>query len=140
LNKTIRIRNGKKEIFDPIRRQFVAYTPEEAVRQSYIHYLMNVLLIPSIAISVERKITYNKLSRRYDIVVFYRDVCLLIVECKAPSVELSEETLHQIGIYNSSLQAKFIVLFNGKQELIYKKINDQYIMQQHLPAYVEMIN
>jgi hypothetical protein len=101
---------------------------------------MNVLQIPSIAISVERKITYNKLSRRYDIVVFHKDICLLIVECKAFSVELSENTLHQIGVYNSCLQAKYIVLFNGKQELIYKKIDNHYTLQEQLPPYKEMIN
>jgi hypothetical protein len=135
---TLRIKDGKKEIFDPVRRRFVSCTPEEAVRQTYIQYLIHTLQVPPITISVERKVLYNKLYRRYDIVVFSKATCLLIVECKAPSIELSNETLHQISIYNSHLQAKYIVLFNGKQEWIYKKTNDQYLWQEQLPTYREM--
>jgi type I site-specific restriction-modification system R (restriction) subunit len=97
-----------------------------------------VLKVPPIAISVERQITYNKLSRRYDIVVFFQGECLLVVECKAPSVELSEETLQQVSIYNNNLRAKYVVLFNGKQELVYRKIDNQYVLQERLPVYKEM--
>ncbi len=137
-NANIRIVEGKKEIFDPVRRRFVSCTPEEIVRQTYIRYLINILNVPPIAISVEKKITYNNLSRRYDIVVFSKDKCLLIVECKSPTTKLSEMTLHQIGIYNSNLQAKYIILFNGEQELIYKRLDGQYILQKQLPLYKEM--
>jgi hypothetical protein len=136
----IRIIKGKKEIFDPVRRRFVTCTPEEAVRQAYLLYLIDVLKVPPIAISVERKVTYHKVSRRYDIVVYFKETCLLVIECKAPTVELSEETLHQISIYNTNLQAKYIILFNGKQELIYQKVNDQLTLQEQLPTYAEMIN
>ena len=135
---TIRINNGKKEIFDPIRCRFVLCTPEEAVRQAYIRYLMDVLQVPSVAISVEKKITYNNLTRRYDIVVFSKENCLLVVECKSPTTKLSEITLQQISVYNSHLQAKYIILFNGKQEIIYKKIEGKYILQNQLPMYKEM--
>jgi hypothetical protein len=134
----IRITNGKKEIFDPIRCRFVLCTPEEAVRQTYIRYLMNVLQVPSVAISVEKKITYNNLTRRYDIVVFSKEKCLLVVECKSPTIKLSEITLQQIGVYNSHLQAKYIILFNGKQEIIYKKIDEKYVQEDKLPLYGEM--
>jgi len=134
----VRINNGKKEIFDPIRCRFVLCTPEEAVRQTYIRYLIDVLHVPSVAISVEKKITYNNLTRRYDIVVFSKEKCLLIVECKSPTTKLSEITLQQISVYNSHLHAKYIILFNGKEELIYKKINEQYVFQNQLPTYEEM--
>ena len=137
---TIRITNGKKEIFDTIRCRFVLCTPEEAVRQTYIRYLMDVLQVPSVAISVEKKITYNNLTRRYDIVVFSKENCLLIVECKSPATKLSEITLQQISVYNSHLQAKYIILFNGKQEIIYKKIGEEYVAQNQLPMYVKMVN
>jgi hypothetical protein len=137
-NPTVRINKGKKEIFDPIRCRFVACTPEEAVRQAYIRYLIDVLQVPSVAISVEKKITYNNLTRRYDIVVFSKEKCLLIVECKSPSVKLSEITIQQISVYNSHLQAKYIILFNGKEEIIYKKINEEYVRQKQLTEYKEM--
>ena len=134
----IRIIDGRKEIFDPIRCRYVACTAEEAVRQTYIRYLIDVLQVPKVAISVEKKITYNNLSRRYDIVVFSKDTCLLVVECKAPEVKLSETTLHQIGVYNSYFQAKYIILFNGKEEFVYKKIDDVYVLQERLPIYKDM--
>jgi len=128
----IRIVNGKKEIFDPIRCRYVSYTKEEAVRQAYIRYLIEVLQVPKVAISVEKKVTYNNLSRRYDIVVFSKDRCILIVECKSPEVKLSEMTLHQISVYNSYFQAKYIVLFNGMEELIYEKVGDGYVVVEEL--------
>ena len=134
----IRILNGKKEIFDPIRCRFVSCTPEEAVRQTYIRYLTEVLQVPSVAISVEKKIMYNNLVRRYDIVVYTKEKCLLIVECKSPAVKLSELTLQQISMYNAPLQAKYIILFNGKQEIIYKKTEDGYVLQPQLVSYKEM--
>jgi len=81
----LRTNKGKKEIFDPIRCRFVSCTPEEAVRQTYIRYLIDVLQVPQISISVEKKITYNNLTKRYDIVVFSKEKCLLVVECKAPT-------------------------------------------------------
>lgn len=138
-NPVTRINRGKKEIFDPIRCRYVVCTPEEAVRQTYIRYLTDVLQVPSVAISVEKKITYNSLTRRYDIVVFSKEKCLLIVECKSPSVKLSEITLQQISVYNSHLQAKYIVLFNGKEEIIYEKIEEEYVLQEQLPRYKEMV-
>ena len=137
-NLTTRTNKGKKEIFDPIRCRFVLCTPEEAVRQTYIRYLIDVLQVPSVAISVEKKITYNNLTKRYDIVVFSKEKCLLVVECKAPDIKLSEITLQQISVYNSHLQAKYIILFNGKQELVYEKIDEQYVIQEQLPKYKEM--
>jgi hypothetical protein len=130
--------DGKKEIFDPVRRRYVVCTPEEEVRQTYLLYLMNVLNFPKIAISVEKEIRYNQLQRRYDIVVFSKGKCLLIVECKAPTVKLSQETLYQIATYNAVLQAKYIVLFNGKEEMILKKSSENYLPCERLPEYGEI--
>ncbi|MDR1878444.1 MAG: type I restriction enzyme HsdR N-terminal domain-containing protein [Bacteroidales bacterium] len=130
-----RITEGKKEIFDPVRCRYIACTPEEIVRQTYLLYLIHQLHVPKIAVAVEKQIIYNHLVRRYDIVVFSKGKCLLIAECKAPSVELSEDTLSQIAAYNSVMQAKYIVLFNGRQELICKKTDNLYLPCEKLPVY-----
>lgn len=130
--------NGKKEIFDPVRRRYVICTPEEEVRQTYLLFLINVLNVPKIVISVEKEIRYNQLQRRYDIVVFSKGECLLIVECKAPTIKLSQETLYQIATYNAVLQAKYIVLFNGKQEMILGKSSNDYLPCERLPDYEKM--
>jgi hypothetical protein len=137
-NIRTRVVNGRKEIFDTIRHTYVTCTPEEVVRQIYIHYLIHDLHVPPITISVEKKIIYHQLVRRYDIVVVSKEQCLLIVECKAPSIALSENIVYQIAAYNNVMQAKYIVLFNGKQEFICKKTNNQYLFCESLPVYDQM--
>jgi hypothetical protein len=137
----IRIIDGKKKIFDPIRKVYVAFTPEETVRQAYLKYLINELHIPEIAISVEKKVVYNSLTKRYDIVVAKPDgSVLLAVECKAESIEINQNTLHQMAMYNHELQAKYIVLFNGKEQVVFKKNRLDYLPIKELPSYKGMID
>ncbi len=134
----VRTQNGKKEIYDPVRRRFVALTPEETVRQSYLHYLIDVLNFPRISLSVEKKIVYNGLTRRYDIVAYRPDAsALLLVECKAESVPLSGDTLYQAAMYNHELQADFVVLFNGKRQWVCARGKDGYHPLSQLPSYEE---
>ncbi len=136
----IRTVNGKKQIFDPVRLCFVPLTAEEMVRQAYLNYLMEVLKVPKIAIAVERKIVYNTLSKRYDIVVSKPDGSMLIVvECKAASVKLDDNTLSQIAVYNAELQAKYIVLFNGKEQIVFQKKMSGYQQIPALLTYPEML-
>lgn len=137
----IRIIDGKKKIFDPIRKTYVAFTPEEMVRQAYLKYLINELHIPEIAISVEKKVIYNSLTKRYDIVVTNSDGSILLaVECKAEGIEINEKTLHQMAMYNHELQAKYLVLFNGKEQVAFKKNKLDYLPIKELPSYKEMID
>jgi len=134
-----RIVGGKKEIFDPVRKCFVACTPEEIVRQSYIKYLTNALNIPLVNIAVEKRVIFNRQTRRFDIVVYVKERCVIVVECKAPTVFLTENTLFQAAVYNSVLQADYIVLYNGKAQLICKKESQSYQLCEHLPHFSEMI-
>ncbi|PSR56970.1 restriction endonuclease subunit R [Adhaeribacter arboris] len=101
-------------IFDGIRRKYLVLTPEEWVRQHFIHYLVQYLHYPKGLISPERGITYNSLAKRTDICVYNTagQVCML-VECKASSVKISEVTIHQATTYNQNVRAKYIVLTNG---------------------------
>jgi hypothetical protein len=130
--------DGKKELFDPVRKRYVACTPEEIVRQAYIKYLTEALCVPIANISVEKKLLVNKQTRRFDIVVSAKGQCVAVVECKAPTVALSEDTLFQAAAYNSVLQAKYIVLFNGENQLICKKEEGKYLLCNELPCFSEM--
>ncbi|MBO4581692.1 MAG: type I restriction enzyme HsdR N-terminal domain-containing protein [Bacteroidales bacterium] len=132
-------KNGKKEIFDPVRKKRVAFTPEEYVRQCMIAYLLHTLQVPPLAISVEKKITYNGMTRRFDIVIFHQGICWVLIECKAPSVRLNPDTLLQASSYNNILQAKYIVLTNGKENMVFKIHNQNYEPCDELPAFNEMI-
>ena len=138
-NIKTRINKGKKEIFDPIRCMYVSATPEEYVRQAFILHLLNNLKVPKIAIAVEKQINYNGTAKRFDIAIQYKGKFLVIVECKAPSVNLSEDTLLQASIYNKGLFAEYIVLINGKTCLTLKRNEANYQPIDNVPSYHELI-
>ncbi len=106
---------GKREVFDPVRRLFVALTPEEEVRQRLISYLHEMKHVPFSLMGVEKRIIVNGLVKRPDIIVFNRNAHpVLIAECKAPSVKLSEEVIDQIARYNMTLRADYLLITNGE--------------------------
>lgn len=108
------IKEGKKQIFDPIRKKYVALTPEEWVRQHFINYLTVHKNYPSTLLANEVSITLNKLSKRCDTVVYSRNLCpIVIIEYKAPAVEITPVVFDQIVRYNMVLHVKYLMLSNG---------------------------
>jgi len=116
----IRINNGIEQVFDPIRKKWVLFTEEEKVRQFFILKLVNELQIPTSHISVERKITLNGLTKRYDIVVYEETKPWMVIECKAPHIPLTQDVLEQVGRYNQTLNAEVIGVTNGTEEKFFK--------------------
>jgi len=118
----LRIRNSNsiEQVFDPIRKKWVVFTEEEKVRQFFILYLTNELKIPVSHISIERKITLNGLTKRYDIVVYKAAAPWMVVECKAPHIPLTQEVLEQAGRYNQILNAEIIGVTNGIERKFFK--------------------
>jgi len=112
----LRNQSGSEQVFDPIRKKWVAFTEEEKVRQFFILQLINELKIPASLISVERKITVNGLTKRYDIVVYKDTKPWMVVECKAPEIPLTQEVLDQAGRYNQTLNAEIIGVTNGVEQ------------------------
>jgi hypothetical protein len=105
---------GKNYIFDEVRRKFVAFTPEEWVRQNFLCYMTSHLHYPQSLMGVERTLKINELTQRCDIVLYNRKgEAVLIVECKAPSVGIDDKTLAQAGRYNIALKVPYLVLTNG---------------------------
>ena len=112
----IRIRNqGEQQyIFDEFRKKYVVLTPEEFVRQHFLHYLVNELSYPKSLIKVESGIRYNKMAKRTDITVFDREAKpFLLVECKSAKVNLNGQVFDQLSIYNQTIKAKYLVITNG---------------------------
>jgi hypothetical protein len=110
----IRKLNEKEQIFDEIRKRFVALTPEEWVRQNFIKYLRTEKQYPASLISIERGLKLYKRRKRTDAVIFNNyGKPLLIVECKAPEVMIDQEVFDQIVRYNMALNVKYLVLTNG---------------------------
>ena len=111
----IREDGGKAMIFDPIRRKYVRLTPEEWVRQHFVQYLVQDLGTPPALVAIEGGFTYQGMSRRADVVVHdRRGQPLLLVECKAPSVEVQQATFDQVARYNKVVQARYLVVTNGR--------------------------
>ena len=105
---------GKCYVFDVIRKKYVLLTPEEEVRQRFIHFLMQEKGVPSAFISVEKSIVVLGLKRRYDLIVHDRAGSpLMVVECKAPSVMISQSVFDQVARYNIACRVPFVAITNG---------------------------
>lgn len=123
----IRILDEKRDIFDPIRRQFVRLTPEEWVRQHFLQYLSRKCGYPSSLMAVEKGFAYQKMARRADIVVHdRRGLPFLLVECKAPNVSISQSTFDQVSRYNRVVQARFLMVTNGLKHYCWTIEGDSY--------------
>lgn len=134
------MRQGEKTlVFDPLRKRYCALTPEEEVRQKALYLLVEHLGVPAGLLAVEYSIKVNGLDKRCDAVVFGRDSNpLMIVECKAATVNLSQNTLEQAVRYYSALQPRYLMLYNGKECYCFKSENGQLMALDHLPNYQEM--
>ena len=110
--------DGKVFILDQIRKKYLVLTPEEWVRQHFINYLITDLKYPKALMKIEGGLTFNKLSKRSDIVVFNRDgQPWMVVECKSPSQKLSQSTVHQASVYNYTLKARYLTVTNGMEHI-----------------------
>ncbi len=110
----IRINNGKKEVFDPVRKKYVALTPEEYVRQQMILYLTNEKGYPLGLLKVETVLNLNGMTKRTDIMVYSRlGNPVMIVECKAESVQLTQSTFDQLARYNLKYNVPYLAATNG---------------------------
>ena len=113
---SFRLKNSENNthIFDVIRKKFVVLQPEEWVRQHCVQYLVQEKNYPISLINVEKVILVNGLKKRYDIVVFNPDGSLaVVVECKAPKVQISQSVFDQIARYNLTLKASYLMVTNG---------------------------
>jgi hypothetical protein len=133
--------NGQLTVFDEIRKKQIIITPEEWVRQHFVQYLINQKNYPKSLIKLEGGLTLNGLVKRTDIVVFNRDgKKTLLIECKAPSVNISQKVFDQIARYNMVHQVSYIAVSNGLSH-VYCHIdieNKQYRFIEELPDYKQL--
>ena len=107
--------DGNYDIFDFLRKRYVRLTPEEWVRQHFVHYLVEQKGYPSALLQNEISLPLNGCLRRCDTVLFDRDGARprMIMEYKAPSVPITEKVFKQISAYNSKLRADYLIVSNG---------------------------
>lgn len=104
----------KDYVFDEIRKKWIICTPEEWVRQNIIWYLVEELNYPRSLIAVEKRIQFNNINKRFDIVIY--DKLLkpwMLVECKSPNVNIDQSVLFQTLTYHSVLNCQYWLMTNG---------------------------
>lgn len=132
-------REGKTYVYDPLRRRQIVLTPEEEVRQRVLYLLVECLKVPAGLLAVEYSVKVNGLDMRADAVVFSTEGSpLMIVECKAPTVTLTEAVLEQAVRYHSALRPKYLLLSNSTTTYCFKVEGQSLCPLDHLPDYAEM--
>lgn len=139
-NYSFRLKNSENKvyIFDAIRKKFLVLTPEEWVRQHTLQFLIQELNYPISLINVEKTVKINGMNKRYDIVVFNPNGSIkIIIECKAPEVQITQATFDQIARYNFTLQANYLMVTNGLNHYFCQMDfeNENYMFLKDLPAY-----
>ena len=134
----IKTTGRSSQIFDTIRKKYVALTPEEWVRQNFISFLIHEKKFPKSLIAIEMAIKINQMQKRGDIVVYDKDRNpLVMVECKAPSVNVTQKVFDQIARYNLVLNVKYLIVTNGLNHYccMMNHRTQSYIFLEEIPNY-----
>ncbi|MFN3404116.1 MAG: type I restriction enzyme HsdR N-terminal domain-containing protein [Cytophagaceae bacterium] len=131
---------GKHYIFDVIRKKYIFITPEEWVRQHFIHLLLSQYGYSRSLIRIEGGHIYNELNKRSDILVYDRNgLPHLLVECKSADIEIDKKTILQASIYNQKYKAPYLAVTNGINHFCWKIDHDTHSFTQlkDLPKFSE---
>lgn len=133
-NTKLKKQKDKTYIFDEVRKKWLLLTPEEWVRQHLVNFLIHVKKYPISLISVEKEIVLNDLKKRYDLVIYNKQLNpVIIIECKAPYIELDQSVVEQALRYNLIIKASYLMLSNGVSDITFNNSN----MQVNLPDYTD---
>ena len=137
IDPSLKFEEGKVWIFDSLRKKHLVLTPEEWVRQHWIYFLIEQKGYPKGLFSLEKGLKYNRLLKRTDLVVFDRaGLPFLLIECKAPEVQINDNTLAQAMSYNKEIKSPNIVLSNGLKHFCfgYNSTKNTYEQLRDLPV------
>ena len=140
----IKLRGTKAQpqIFDILRKKYIALTPEEWVRQHFVHFLVEHKGYPAALMANEIQLKVGEKTLRADSVLYSRDLKpRMIIEYKAPHIPITQKVFDQISIYNMLLHVDYLVVSNGLQHYIckmdYKK--KKYLFLEDIPDYEELL-
>jgi hypothetical protein len=126
---------GRALVLDPVRRRWVRLTPEEGVRQGLLRHLL-ALGYPAGLLAVERPFRFLERTWRADVVAYDRHRRpLLLAECKAPGVPLTQAVLDQLARYNVVVRAGLLVLTNGSETEVGMPSNGVVRRIEKLPSF-----
>ena len=124
-------------VFDVVRKNHVLLTPEEWVRQHFIHFLIHSLGYPISHMAVEKSIMLGNRIKRTDILVFdSNQLPFLVVECKAAQVPINTKALHQVARYNIYHNCPYLVLTNGITSHVFTSKNEMFQKLAAMPNYI----
>ena len=137
----LREQNGRQQIFDVLRRRYVALTPEEWVRQHFVHYLIEHKGYPKGLLANEVELRVGEKHLRCDTVLY--DKALhpkIIVEYKAPEIAITQKVFNQITVYNMLLHVDYLIVSNGMQHYCCQMDYEQnrYTFLSDIPNYDQL--
>lgn len=128
--------DGKKYVFDEIRKMWLIVTPEEWVRQHFVHYLILTKGYPMSFIALEKRIVMGELKKRFDILIYDPlHKPWMMIECKAVHIPLSESILQQVLRYNLAVPVPFMVITNGRFCSVFQKSGGHLTSLADLPDF-----
>ena len=131
-------KDGKRLIFDFLRRKYVALTPEEWVRQHFTHYLVEHKGYPKGLLGNEIELHIGDKKLRCDTLLYNKETQpRMIIEYKAPTIPLQQKIFDQISVYNLLLKVDYLVVSNGLQHVCCKMdyAQQRYVFLEQLPDY-----
>ena len=134
--------NGHQTIFDVLRRKYVALTPEEWVRQHFVHYLIEHKGYPQSLMANEIQLTIGNKKLRCDSVLYDRSLKpRMIIEYKAPTVNITQKVFDQITVYNMLLHVDYLVVSNGIKHYCCRMDydNQKYLFLDDIPDYQNLL-
>ena len=140
----IKIKNdkGHQSIFDVLRRKYVALTPEEWVRQHFVHFLIEHKGYPKALMANEIQLAIGNKKLRCDSVLYDRTLRpRMIIEYKAATVNITQKVFDQITIYNMLLHVDYLVVSNGIKHYCCRMdyANQKYLFLEDIPDYQNLL-
>lgn len=134
----IRREGNRAVVLDPLRRRWVALTPEEWVRQHFVNLLVSEKHYPATLVANEVQLSVGEKVMRADTVVYDRTLRpRMIVEYKAPTVAITQKVFDQISVYNLLLRVDYLAVSNGRQHYVCRMDydNNNYLFIENIPDY-----
>jgi hypothetical protein len=134
--------DGKTFVFDVFRKKYVVLTREEWVRQHFLHWLISARNYPRGLVSVEASLKYNRMNKRADAIIYSKEgKPLMIIECKAPEIEITQDVFDQVARYNQAFHVQYLVVTNGLNHYCCRYLDSEKPWQflSDIPSYDDLI-
>ena len=125
-------------IWDVLRKRYVALTPEEWVRQHFVHYLIEHKKYPIALMANEVELNIGSKKLRVDSALYDKNLKpKIIIEYKAPHVAITQKVFNQISAYNMILHVDYLIVSNGINHYCCKMDYEskKYLFLEDIPNY-----